>query len=285
MSIVRNTRAMRFELIRKVHLLWYVFAHNYMLRNKKTIMFQCNICGANNVGYPIDVYDREKPSCLKCGSNMRARTIVDLLTTRLYGDDQILAEIQNKRHIRGLGISDWPGYADLLSKKFNYQNSFFHKEPKLDITNLNFNEFEKYDFIISSEVFEHISPPVSTGFKNLYRLLKSDGFCLITVPFVNFGKTMEYYPSLYKYKIIYDNGQACLLNTTKAGKKQRFHNLNFHGGGGSTLELRCYTRASLYDELIFAGFRNIVFHREKKIKFGINWTVNWSVPISAAAHS
>ncbi len=281
MTILNNTNVTRFELIRKAHLLWYSFAHNYMLRSQKAVMFQCNICGTHNVGYPIDVYDRERPSCSKCGSNMRARTIISLLTTRLYGGDQILSEVQDRKYIIGLGISDWAGYADLLSKKFNYKNSFFHKEPKLDITNPNFNEFKKYDFIISSEVFEHISPPVSTGFKNLHRLLRNNGFCLITVPFINFGKTMEYYPDLYKYKIVNNNGQAYLFNITKAGEKQHFHNLKFHGGAGATLELRCYTRASLYNELVSAGFSDIIFHREKNLKFGINWTVNWSVPISA----
>ncbi|HFQ81376.1 MAG TPA: hypothetical protein ENK33_08400, partial [Desulfobacterales bacterium] len=117
MTILKSTRTIKFESIRKAHLLWYSFAHNYMLRNQKAVMFQCNICGTNNVGYPINVYDREKPSCSTCGSNMRARTIIDLLITRFYGEEQILPEIQTQKHITGLGISDWAGYADLLSKK------------------------------------------------------------------------------------------------------------------------------------------------------------------------
>lgn len=279
-NIIRQLKKYKFHLIRDLHLIWYglvVFKHKFP---NKTINFLCNICGKENEGTEIDVFDREKASCRHCGSNLRARGIIDVLSNQLFGNSIALVDFPVDKSIKGLGVSDWIGYADLLSLKFSYINTYFHKDPKFDILHIPSDEDNKYDFIIISEVLEHIDPPVDNGFINLHRLLKPNGVCVITVPFMNFETTWEHFPDLYTYKIIEIDGICSLVNTTRTGVEQTFSNLKFHGGGGATLEKRIFTRESLSANLSRAGFVDIDFYRHDKPQIGIKWIVNWSLPVS-----
>ena len=278
-TVIRLLRKHKFGLIRNLHLLWYwVVIFKYKFSNKN-IKFLCNICGKESEGAEIDVFDREKASCLYCGSNLRARTIVDILSNKLFGKSIVLVDFPVDKTIQGLGMSDWLGYADLLTLKFSYTNTYFHKDPTFDVTDITAEDREKYDFMIISEVLEHIDPPVMDGINNIYSLLKPNGICIITVPFMNFETTMEHYPGLYAYKIIANDGKQILVNTTKDGTVQTFGNLEFHGGGGATLEKRIFARRSLYGNLLGAGFADIEFGRPVKPQFGIKWIVDWSLPV------
>jgi SAM-dependent methyltransferase len=261
--------------------MWFGFVIFRYRFSQKNIKFLCNICGKESEGAEIDVFDREKVSCRHCGSNLRARTIVDILSNQLFGKSIVLIDFPVDKSVKGLGVSDWLGYANLLTSKFSYSNTYLHKEPKFDITNISVSDHGKYDFIIISEVLEHIDPPVMNGINNIYSLLKPNGICIITVPFMNFETTMEHYPDLYVYKIIVNDGKQVLVNTTKDGMVQTFGNLVFHGGGGATLEKRIFTRRSLYDNLHRAGFVDIEYYRSVRPQFGITWVVNWSLPLSA----
>lgn len=111
------------------------------------------------------VVDREAASCSVCGSNLRFRSIVSVLTTRLFESSQVITEIYNSS-IRGLGMSDSSVYSSALSDSFDYTNSFYHQEPFLDITNASTSLYSQLQFVISSDVFEHISRPVSVAFEN-----------------------------------------------------------------------------------------------------------------------
>ena len=59
-------------------------------------------------------------------------------------------------------------------------------------------QYGTYDFILSSDVFEHVAPPVERAFEEAFRLLKPNGFLCITVPSVA-DDTVEYYPDLHEY--------------------------------------------------------------------------------------
>ena len=274
-------RRCRFHLVRGLHLLWYwIVARRYECFHR-TMRLQCNICGKHNDMEETLVFDREAASCLHCGSNLRYRAIIDILANYLYGKSVVLVDFPLDKSITGLGVSDWKGYAEQLAWKFSYLNTFFHKEPNLDITDIKSDEYGKYDFIIISDVLEHIDLPVSKGICNLYQLLKPNGICIITVPYMNFERTIEHFPDLYHYQITDQDGKQTLVNTTRGGQVQTFTNLEFHGGGGATLEKRIFTRRSLYDELANAGFSEVAFCRHQNLQFGIKWIVNWSLPVSA----
>ena len=76
------------------------------------------------------------------------------------------------------------------------------------------------DFIISTDVFEHIEPPVSRAFVNAKKLLKPDGIFIFSVPFSDPEKpgvpTKEHFPELHDYVIEQHDDGYCLKNTTRA---------------------------------------------------------------------
>ncbi|MBA3015132.1 MAG: methyltransferase domain-containing protein [Desulfobulbaceae bacterium] len=278
-------RRYRFHLVRKLHLLWGSLIESRMKLSQRSIQFQCNICGHYNEKRELVAFDRELASCASCSSNLRYRAIIDILSNYLYGKSVALVEFPMDKSIIGLGVSDWKGYAEILGTKFSYINTFFHTEPRLDITDIPSSEHGKYDFVIVSDVLEHIDTPVSKGFCNLFNLLKPKGICIITVPFMNFEMTLEHFPDLNSYHISQHDGRRVLINATLDGRVQTFTELEFHGGCGATLEKRIFTRRSLQKELTRAGFDAVDFCRRPNLGFGIKWIVNWSLPISAIKKS
>src|SRR5216117_165774 len=98
------------------------------------VSFVCNICGETNSN---DVLKHEESSCRCCGSNVRLRALVYLLSTELFGDGYLLPEFPPLPEIRGLGLSDQSSYAVPLATKLDYTNTFFDREPRLDITGRN----------------------------------------------------------------------------------------------------------------------------------------------------
>src|SRR5208337_5051049 len=79
-------------------------------------------------------------------------------------------------------LSDWGGYAAPLALKYRYRNTFFHSEPKLDITNPPDSMRGSLDFLISSDVFEHVLPPVSKAFAGAFDVLKPGGHLILSAP-------------------------------------------------------------------------------------------------------
>lgn len=231
--------------------------------------FRCNICGRLPLAPIQAIGSRETPSCYYCGSNLRFRSILAVLSMELFGTIIPISAMPRNKRIFGIGISDSRVYAAALRKKFSYTNTYYHRPPRLDITNLHPKREETADFVISSEVFEHVPPPVSKSFSNLYKLLKPGGFCVFTVPYVTGGATIEHFPELYRYKLKKRAGRKILVNRTREGIEQVFESLSFHGGKGSTLEMRVFSRNSLFSEIEKAGFGEIKVHRDSFPEFGI----------------
>ena len=252
------------------------------MKTEKTdlIDFKCNICGSHN-RLDYSGFDRERRSCERCCSSVRTRSIVHLLSMELFGESMKLYDSPMLKSIRGAGLSDWQGYAKTLSEKFAYTNTYYHKEPKLDICNP--CGFLPVDFLISSEVFEHVAPPVRRVFSSAYAILKDNGFLILTVPFLNNEEhTIEHFPELFEYQLAEQMpGKYELVNTTRDGRKQIFQNLRFHGGAGETLEMRVFSRNDLLDHLRSAGFNRVAVHCEEHPEFGIIWQNLNSTPIVA----
>lgn len=244
------------------------------------LSFSCNICGRGSSAEMAEL-DREKPSCESCGSNVRWRAIVHLLSVGLFGRSLALPDFPVRRDIVGVGMSDWDGYAVPLSRKLGYKNTFYHQEPKLDITSIDPAVEGSLDFIISSDVFERVPPPVSAAFENARRLLKPGGVLLLTVPYSKGEKTLEHFPELYDYQIVDIDGRLTLRNVTRDGVSQTFDDLIFHGGDGATLEMRVFSESALKDEFSKAGFKDIAFHRAPCYEHGVYWADDWSLPVSA----
>jgi SAM-dependent methyltransferase len=245
----------------------------------ETIRFHCNVCaGANTKTY--EQLDREKPSCDHCGSNVRFRWIVHAVSTSMLGSSFPLKRFPVRRQIHGIGLSDWDGYAATLARCFTYTNTFFHTEPLLDISNIPDDRNGRYDFVIATEVLEHVVPPVDVALANLFHLLKPGGAAIVTVPW--FGEvTQEHYPDLFDYRVVESDGKWQVHNRTRDGRTQIFDNPCFHGGPGATLEMRLFSGADLVRRLEKAGFEKVEICRPTVREYGIVFQETWSLPMMA----
>ena len=247
-----------------------------------TLCFRCNICG-ESCQTALDRLGREDVSCNGCGSIPRARAVIRTLALELFGTNLLLSDFPARPDIRGLGMTDWQGYADRLAEKFSYRNTYYHQEPRLDISAVEIPvDLLANDFIISSEVFEHVVPPVSRAFENVAKMLKPGGLFILTVPYESNKETIEHFPELYDFTVVRDNETFVLKNRTREGVIQEFRNLVFHGGPGTTLEMRVFSEDSLIQHLRDAGFHAIKVHREPDFVHGIWWPLSEAaLPISA----
>jgi SAM-dependent methyltransferase len=246
------------------------------------VYFRCNICGGACAA-PMSGLSRETSSCRRCGSTVRMRTIVHLLTAELFGRSIALPNLPLRRDVAGIGLSDTPAYADRLAQKLGYTNTFFHCEPRLDIGAASIQLSARYDFIIASDVFEHVAPPVSRAFANARRLLKPHGVFIFSVPYTLEPETREHFPELHDYKLVESGGAWRLENRTVDGRAQVYTDLVFHGGPGSTLEMRLFSRSGLIREFAEAGFAGVRIADEPHLDHGIVWPEPWSVPMVAYA--
>ena len=160
---------------------------------------------------PVSTLQRETSSCDSCGSTLRYRGVIHALSVSLFGKCLAIQDFPERQDIVGWGMTDWEAYAVRLSKKFSYTNTFYHTQPFLDITAISESDTGTLDFLISSDVFEHVSPPIMTSFANARRLLKPDGMFILTVPYVLEGETIEHFPNLHDFIISGDGDDRKLL--------------------------------------------------------------------------
>ncbi len=232
--------------------------------------FVCNICGASCSVADRSKIERETPTCQDCGSNARIRWVVHALSMGLFGESLVLPDFPVAKRISGIGMSDWGTMARLLPEKLDYANTFYHMEPKLDITRPGPEHIGRYDFVIASEVFEHVPPPIGLAFENLARLLKPRGFVVFSVPWMPEEQTREHFPDLHDWRIEQRDGRHVLLNTTADGRAQFFDDLVFHGGPGQTLEMRLFSRPDLLAHFRRVGLTDVrIAEIEENPRYGI----------------
>ncbi len=244
--------------------------------------FVCNICDHACL-VAMTTLTREAPSCGHCGSSVRIRSIIHLLSTALFGRSLGLRDFPHNREISGLGLSDLATYASLLSARLDYRNTFFHAEPRLDITELPAGQEGRYDFLIAADVFQHVRAPVQRCFDNARRLLKPGGVLVMTVPYDPHATTKEHFPGLEQAQLRAAGGRRRLYNLRADGSIEVFDDLVFHGGPGFTLELRQFGLKDLLGHLQRAGFAEAGEQGGAVPERGIAWKHPWSLPILARA--
>ena len=136
--------------------------------------YHCYICNRSLRKF-IPLTDRDK-LCPYCGSISRNRRLWKLLDSEFlrpktevldFSPARCIYRAFKKNHIISYTSTDISG--DFLS------------ERKYDITNIDVQD-ESYDLVICYHVLEHIENDIQ-AMKELYRVLKNKGICLIQTPF------------------------------------------------------------------------------------------------------
>ena len=242
--------------------------------------YRCNLCGTLN-NRPAAELVREALSCSKCESSGRLRALAWLISDELFGTPLAMPDFPTIRGWTGMGMSDIDDFAAPLAARFSYSNTYYHKPPLFDVTRPDASLEGQFDFIISSEVLEHVPDPVAPAFDTLYKMLKPDGVLFLTVPYSLQATTVEHFPDLHDFAVTALRDQWVLVNRTRDGRLQTYDNLVFHGGPGSTLEMRVFNEAALRGLLKDAGFQSIRIAGESYPEFGILPDDPWSLPIAA----
>jgi SAM-dependent methyltransferase len=199
---------------------------------KSAAAFTCNICDWRGIFREEHWSDPEMPSCGGCGSNVRFRWLVHRLSKEIFGHSIPLFRFPLNASVKGIGLTDPACIAATLAERFTYLNTYLHAEPRFDVCS-DPSPMGELDFLIASEVFEHVDPPVERAFKNTAALLKPSGVLLMTVPWVWDGS--EPLPELYDWKLEYEDGQWIVVNRKESGQVETFKNLSFDDGPGRSL--------------------------------------------------
>ncbi len=233
------------------------------------IKFTCNICGTKNV-IPRERFHRELALCENCRSNARFRGIIYALSMNLFNESICLLDFP-QREISGIGMSDWKGYANILKEKFKYKNTYYDQDPQLDIVGDTWKQYTELDFMISTDVLEHVKFPVLKAFENIYKMLLKNGVFILSVPYHIGLHTIEHYPSLHTFQILDFFDTKVLINRNIDGVLEIYENLVFHGGPGSTLEMRIFSKHDVVALLSMAGFQYIRIYEEPVLDIGYYW--------------
>ena len=245
------------------------------------VAYRCNVCNTSHAAIPAASFGREGASCPACGSSVRMRGVVHHLSLGLFGVSLPIVEFPVRHDLVGIGLSDWLGYADRLPEKLSYTNTFYHQEPYLDIAGPIDRWAGVNDFLISTDVFEHVPPPVDRAFAGSFALLKPGGLFVLTVPFTDVPETVEHFPDLATFRVVEFDGDYLLLNRDVQGEFSIRNGLIFHGGPGDTLEMREFSRAGTLVMLQEAGFEDIVVHGGLVPEWGILPPHHHGLPITA----
>ena len=164
----------------------FLFENEVLLRSLiyplyKGYNHECNICKKHLKDFVL--VENGNLVCPVCGSLPRTRRLWEILNEKYLRSDTKILDFSPSRAI----------YRNLKkNKNITYFSTDFENEfladYRFDITNID-AESESFDLIICYHILEHIDSD-QQAMSELFRVLKSDGTCLIQTPFKN-GKTYE----------------------------------------------------------------------------------------------
>ena len=159
----------------------------------KAVPIQCNICGFISIIRVTNDNFRENCYCIKCHSFNRQRQLAFVLcNTVTHGRIKTLKEFVNINNLSIYNTETGGTLHNYLSRMNNYVSSEYFGEDYIggefvnnrmhqDLMSLSFED-DRFDIIISTDVFEHIADPY-LAHQEVYRVLKMGGRHIFTVPF------------------------------------------------------------------------------------------------------
>lgn len=202
--------------------------------------------------------------------------MVHKLSTELFGRSAPLPLIPPDKSIAGLGLTDSFSISSILEQRLSYRNTYLHREPRFDLT-CDPSPIGPLDFLIASEVLEHVEPPVIRAFRRAAAILKPSGFLLLTVPWIFDGGPQGELPELYDWKFCWHAGAWTVINRNPNGETEFFPRIAVDGGPGPCLGRTREHFPNLHDWSLeedggatilvnklpsgeMEEFRNLVFH-------------------------
>lgn len=218
----------------------------------------------------------------------RNRAVWYILAQHLYGEIKILQDCNINKEIKGLGLGEHQ-LSSLLSKKYSYKNftvkissdkDILDENVYIDLYKIDFRKHNNYDFIICSEILNHIAgyPGINIILHNLHTMLKPSGVLILTTPYMHDGIYIEKYPSLYNFTFLQvkeaSTNKWFIKNTTVSGKEELISDLLMYNPSDLTsIEMRKMNETSLYNFIEDAAFKDIKFHSitTDMNRYGIYW--------------
>jgi hypothetical protein len=152
----------------------------------------------------------------------------------------------------GIGLDEHESIFATFPTRWRFINTHLEGFPRLDLRSLEPTQRGSAEFVICSDVLEHVLPPASDAAVGLRELLKPQGFAVVSVPTGAFeGETKEWYPDLAKINALSRDEFEWVDGD---GDLRRDTHPTFHGGTGLTLEFRVFTDASIRALLESVGF-------------------------------
>ena len=213
-------------------------------------MWECILCSALNS--EENEYIREASCCISCGSTWRARAVTLATITGLGYEPTPLSRINSDWSRIGLGISDDINVSSRLSGKFFYSNSYFDTFPNLDLRKVPEVAKAKFEFVICSDVLEHIDTDLELAVSGLKNLLNENGFAVISVPVDGDHGHLEFYPGLISFSIKDD----IVTWNDQNNMPHKDIDPEFHGGRGQNLAFRKFSDNTIEDLLLKCGFNS-----------------------------
>jgi len=212
---------------------------------------KCKWCGRNtNLAT-----DSEATVCDGCGLTWRATAcLIAVLDGLGYSGSTIGKDIATDLSRVGLGIGDDWRLARCLYQIFRYTNTQLYSFPNLDLLNIPESAKGQFEFVVCSDVLEHVHPPMSRATDGLFELLKPGGFAVVTVPLTNESAAAEFYPDLQRY----EEKDGIVTWVDKEGVERVDESPEFHGGEGLVLAFRIFSHDGLLVTLKDAGFTSVV---------------------------
>jgi len=210
------------------------------------VAFVCNVCGQRGVFQQAHYNNPELPSCIACQSNVRFRWLVHRLSLELFDRSTPLPEFPSRKSIKGIGLTDPQSIGTILAERFTYCNTYLTTAPRLDIR-CDPSPLGELDFLIATEVFEHVEPPVARAFENAARLLKPSGVLLLTVPWVWDGDPSMAIPELHDWRLGREESHYFIINRRPDGQVELFPDMVFDGSSGPSFGRTREHFPQLYD--------------------------------------
>lgn len=232
----------------------------------RIVEYYCNICGQRN-SERADRFHRELTACISCGSNPRFRGLMHVLCCEIFGQPLVLDDAPSNLPITGVGFGDSGIYAQKLTRIFAYQNTYLDQQPQLDISNpASSQRYLPVDFVVCSEIFEHLAPPLQKAFANLRALLRPGGLLVFSVPTTAAAETVEHFPNFHSAHIIKFDDEHVLVNRSEDGQLEIFRHRP-----GTVLEMRVFSESHLVRYLHDASFTDVRIYSDPIPEIGYLW--------------